>query len=211
MDDLCGSAVSTTWLFGQNWNVVSGNIGNVARFILNKLKTIWLKSDVKYVSSYRRPLLKARGSLCCAACPWRHSDDVIDARQTTQWTNVFFNLRSACLKHRHADVQIDCRQKHRIIHCEQIKRNLIKLGLKIRELLAIIYTVCLSRPVNVAAVQNCWCDVVNVVAVQNCWCDVTISKWRQQQETRAKRMLYKRVLQTKQMMRPKIEYRGRRN
>jgi len=50
-----------------------------------------------------------------------------------------------------------------------------------------------------------------VAAVQKCWCDVTISKWRQQQETRAKRVLYKRVLQTKQIMRPKIEYRVRRN
>ena len=74
-------------------------------------------------------------------------------------------ISSAYLKHRHVDVQIDCRHKRRIIHCEQIKRNLIKIALKIRELLAIIYTRCLSRPVNVA-VQNCWCDVINVAAVQ---------------------------------------------
>ena len=48
-----------------------------------------------------RPLLKARGSLCCAACRWRHrwrhSDDVIDARQTTQWTNGFFLTLSRVL------------------------------------------------------------------------------------------------------------------
>ena len=150
MDDLCGSAVSTTWLFGQNWNVVSGNSGNVARFILNKLKTIWLKSDVKireFLSC--RPLLKARGSLCCAACPWRQAMTSSTRAKRHNGLTVFL-ISSACLKHRHVDVQIDCRQKRRIIHCEQIKRNLIKIGLKIRELLAIIYTACLSRPVNLA-------------------------------------------------------------
>ena len=92
-----------------------------------------------------------------------------------------------------------CRQKRNILHCEQTKWNLIKIELEIREFLIIIYTVHLYRPVNVAVVQDCWCDV-------------TMSKWRQLQETRAKReVLYKSVLQTKQIMRPKIEYRTTRN
>mgnify|MGYP003416724909 CR=1 len=102
-----------------------------------------------------------------------------------------FLISSACLKHRHVDVQIDCRQKRRIIHCEQIKRNLIKIGLKIRELLAIIYTACLSRPVNLAAFKivdmtSLTLPLFKIVDVTS---RLTMSKWRQRQETRAKRVV----------------------